>query len=90
MRGSGKADGGNGDVEEGYSGERFEGLVVEVFRCGSSGEVEVGEKCGFGWTAPRERSWAAKAGSSASRFMAPFLDSLAWASGWTVGLGLIA
>ena len=63
MRGSGKADGGYGD-------EGFEGLVVEVFRCGSSGEVEVGEKCGFGWTAPRERSWAAKAGSSASRFVA--------------------
>jgi hypothetical protein len=70
VRGSGKADGGNGDVEDGYGGEGFEGLVVEVFRCGSSGEVEVGEKCGFGWTAPRERSWAAKAGSSASRFVA--------------------
>lgn len=90
MRGSGKAGGGNEDVEDGYGGEGFEGLVVEVFRCGSSGEVEVGEKCGFGWTAPRERSWAAKAESLASRFVAPFLDSLAWALGWTVGLGLIA
>lgn len=57
-------------MEDGYGGGGFEGPVVEVFRCGSSGEVEVGEKCGFGWTAPRERSWAAKAGSSASRFMA--------------------
>lgn len=77
-------------MEDGYGGEGFEGPVVEVFRCGSSGEVEVGEKCGFGWTAPRERSWAAKAGSSASRFMASFLVSLAWALGWTVGPGLIA
>lgn len=83
MRGSGKA-GGNG------GGEGSEDLVVEALRWGSSGEVDVGEKCGFGWTAPRERSWAAKAGSSASRFMASFLVSLAWTFGWTVGPGLEA
>jgi hypothetical protein len=48
-------------------------------------KAEDGERVGFGWTGPSERSERAKSGSEASRLMASEreADALGW--GFTVG-----